>query len=230
MIGRISYRQGSYLEAIEYLDRVPSDDGWAALTLGWCYDAIGDRGRAIEAYERTLRLRTQLSIARAAQRGLETPHSPTKKVKRNADMNDVEVSTVGWKAVAAPNPEDAAKAFDRNPKTRWASMAPQMPGMTYQIDLGSTRVVNRVVLNDDADGTTIYVSDYPREYTIEVSGDGEQWKVVASEVGDLDSYAGAFFDPTEARYIKITQRGSTLVEWWSIYEVFVYSPGPVLNR
>lgn len=224
MIGRIAYRQGAFYEAIEYLNKVPSDVCWATLTLGWCYDAIGDRGKAIEAYERTLRLDPQESVATAARLGLETPHSPTKKVKRDESVNDVEVPTVGWKAVADPNPEGASKAFDRNPKTRWASMVPQSPGMAYQIDLGTTKVVNRVVLNDDASGTTIYVSDYPRKYTVAVSPDGEQWKVVASEVGDLNSYAGAFFEPTEARYIKITQQGSTAPEWWSIYEVFVYSP------
>lgn len=224
MIGRISYRQGAFYEAIKYLSKVPSDVCWATLTLGWCYDAIGDRGKAIEAYERTLQQNPQESVATAARLGLETPHSPTKKVKRDESMNDVEVPIMGWRAVADPNPEDASKAYDRDPKTRWASMVPQSPGMAYQIDLGSTRVVNRVVLNDDADGTTIYVSDYPRAYTVEVSPDGEQWKVVASEVGDLNSYAGAFFEPTEARYIKITQKGSTAPEWWSIYEVYVYSP------
>lgn len=227
MLGRIAYMQGAYLEAIEYLNKVPASNGspWAPLTLAWCYDAVGDRGRAIEAYARTLRLETQLSIERAARRGLKAPHSPVKRVKGDKGINDIEIGPEGWKAIAKPNPGDASMAFDRNLKTKWYSIHSQLPGMTYQLDLGSARVVNRVVFNDDAGGGTVFVNDFPREYDVEVSLDGQQWQLVASEIGDLDSYAGAVFEPTEVRYIKITQRGSTLVEGWSIYEVFVYTPG-----
>ena len=233
MLGRIYYRQGAYDQAIEYLNRVPPDVPWAALTLGWCYDALGERDQAIEAYRRTLGLNPQESIATAARLGVEAPHSPTKKVKVDEKVEDEELPTAGWKAVADPNDEDAPKAYDRDPKTKWASNSPQSPGMYYQLDMGDVRTVNRVMFDDDAGGTTIYVSDYPRQYDIEVSTDGESWKRVASEEGDLNYYAGAYFDPTEARYIKITQKGSTTPEWWSVCEIYVYTPkwgGPRLGR
>jgi hypothetical protein len=96
--------------------------------------------------------------------------------------------------------------------------------MYYQLDLGQVRLVDRIILNDDAAGTTIFVSDYPRKYKIEISTDAKKWRTMITEMGNLNYYAGCYFKPTHARYIKITQLGARSPEGWSIYELEVYTP------
>ncbi|RLA96906.1 MAG: hypothetical protein DRG83_16760 [Deltaproteobacteria bacterium] len=96
--------------------------------------------------------------------------------------------------------------------------------MYFQLDMGRIYTVSRILLGDDGEGVSIYVSDYPRKYVVEVSKDGSIWKKVASGEGHLDEYVSVSFEPTQARFIRITQEGYCTPEWWTIYEIHVYKP------
>jgi len=223
MAGRIYFMQGKYDRALEHLQRV-SDVAWGVQTLGWCYDALGERETAIETYKKALEIAQQDSVITAAKIGLEEPYERRKKIAREGSVRARELSTEGWTATASPYSEDAGKAFDGEKFSRWSTLEGQQSGEFYQLDLGEVERVNGVVLVDDADGDTIYVSDYAREYEIKMSADGEDWRMVASGKGDPRYYPGGYFEPVEARYIRIDQLGKTRPESWSIYGIRVYTP------
>jgi len=223
MAGRIYFMQGKYDRALEHLRRVP-DVPWGVQTLGWCYDALGRREEAIEAYKKALEIARQDSVITAAKIGLEEPYERAKRVKGEGSAKARELSTEGWMATASPYSEDAEKAFDGQKFSRWSTLEGQQSGEFYQLDLGEVELVNGVVLIDDAGGDTIYVSDYAREYEIKVSVDREDWTMMASGKGDPRYYPGGFFEPVEARYIRIDQQGQTRPESWSIYGIRVYRP------
>lgn len=233
MLGRVYYLLGDYHQAVKYLKKVPSyrldsKSHWATLTLGWCYDGLGERREAIKYYNqiywRDFFGLVQESIATAARLGREARHNPLKIVKSDPEVADERLPAIGWTATANYRQDIVNHAFDGDPLTQWHTTQPQKPGMFYQLDLGQTQLVNRVILIDDAYGSTVYVSDYPRKYKIEISTDAQNWHTVISEMGNLNCYAGACFKPIPVRYIKITQLGRRSPENWAIYELEVYSP------
>jgi RNA polymerase sigma factor (sigma-70 family) len=223
MAGRIYFMQGKYDRALEHLQRVP-DVPWGVQTLGWCCDALGKREEAIGAYQKALEIAQQDSVITAAKIGLEEPYERSKKVAGEGSVKARELSAEGWTATASPHSEDAGKAFNGQKFSRWSTLEGQQSGEFYQLDLGEVELVNGVVLIDDADGDTIYVSDYARDYEIKVSADGEDWTMVASGKGDPRYYPGGYFEPVEVRYIRIDQQGKTRPESWSIYGIRVYTP------
>ena len=225
MAGRIYFMKGRYDRALDHLKRVLDDAWpWAVQTLGWCYDVMGEREKAIETYRKALDIAWQDSIETAARIGLEEPYVRAKKVEGDNGIPGRELSTAGWKATASPFDEDAANPFDGQKFTRWSTKSGQESGQFYQLDLGKVERISKVVLVDDAGGGTIYVSDYPRQYEIKASTDGENWTAVAAGKGDQRYYAGGCFEPVEARYIRIDQLGTTMPESWAIYGIHVYSP------
>ncbi|WP_406207936.1 discoidin domain-containing protein [Kitasatospora sp. NBC_01560] len=107
----------------------------------------------------------------------------------------------------------AGRAVDGDRGTRWAS--DWNDNQWLQLDLGSTGLVGRVILD--------WERAYGRAYRIEVSTDGTNWRQVWSTTtgdGGLDT---ALFTPVPARYVRIqgVQRGT---QWgYSLYEVGVHS-------
>ncbi|MGW0400057.1 discoidin domain-containing protein [Streptomyces sp. NPDC003002] len=104
------------------------------------------------------------------------------------------------------------RAVDGDRGTRWAS--DWSDGQWLQLDLGGTRLVQRVTL--DWEGA------YGKAYRVELSTDGTNWQPVwstASGDGGLDT---ARFPATSARHVRIhgLQRGT---QWgYSLREVGVY--------
>jgi hypothetical protein len=87
--------------------------------------------------------------------------------------------------------------------------------------MGSVNVFNKIVLN--------YINsagDYPRGYQVTVSNDGVNWSsAIASGVGS-SSATTITFAMQAARYIRITQTGSTSGTFWSIDEFNVFGTSP----
>jgi alpha-L-arabinofuranosidase len=124
----------------------------------------------------------------------------------------------GWQVSASHNnrtegADNLRQAIDNNPATRWSTLAPQQPGMWFQIDLGSPRPVSRIVLNND-----LSPRDYPRGYVVRLSSDGQQWRPVAENPRN-DRPLEVIFSPRPARFIRIEQTGSDPTYWWSIHRV-----------
>jgi hypothetical protein len=82
--------------------------------------------------------------------------------------------------------------------------------------MGATNSFYRIVL--DATGSS---GDYPRGYQIAVSNDGSTWSSPVATGNGSSAVATINFSPQVARYIRVTQTGSTS-GWWSIHEFNVF--------
>jgi hypothetical protein len=109
--------------------------------------------------------------------------------------------------------DNLLQALDNNPYTRWSSLEPQKPGMWFQYDLGETRPLSQIRLNNDRSPR-----DYPRGYVVKVSVDGDGWSTVAEKALN-DQPLNLVFPSRPVRFIRIEQTGSDPVFWWSIHEL-----------
>ncbi|MEW1911833.1 discoidin domain-containing protein [Kitasatospora sp. NPDC085895] len=106
------------------------------------------------------------------------------------------------------------RAVDGDRGTRWASG--WSDDQWLQVDLGSPRTVNRVTLD--------WERAYGREYRIELSADGSTWHTAWSTAAGNGGIDTAFFDPAQARYVRV--HGVKRATGWgySLYEVGVFGP------
>jgi hypothetical protein len=187
-------------------------------------DLLGQREEALKYYNRTIEDSVGSAIKGAAECGLEIPYSLKKNVPYDPSVKDESISKSKWIINANRQYRGIKNCIDDDFNTRWTSFGLQRPGEFILLDLGENRTINRIVLNDDANGSSIYKDDYPRDCDVFISLDRENWTEVESRKGSVMQYAGAVFSPQEARYIKIEQNGYSEKEWWSIYEIEVFSP------
>jgi xylan 1,4-beta-xylosidase len=156
---------------------------------------------------------------------------------QNVTSNSAELSRSGWTASASASASGNApgNALDGNGSSRWATGAAQTSGQWFQVDMGSTRTFDRIVL--DAGGS---LSDFPRRYEVYTTNDPNNLDAPlvtdagiglnGSVHGTGGGVAGApttiTFAPQTKRYIRIVQKGSvTNGNWWGINELRVYSHG-----
>ncbi|OKP82721.1 hypothetical protein A3844_23815 [Paenibacillus helianthi] len=107
---------------------------------------------------------------------------------------------------------------DGNASTRWTTGAAQSNGQWFQADMGASIPFNQIILDTEKNSTS--EQDYPAGYTVQVSKDGTNWTTAASGQGRRKA-TPINFPAVTARYIKITQTG-TSTNWWSIGEMNVY--------
>ena len=148
------------------------------------------------------------------------------------------VPTTGWRARASFDPEEVARAYDRQAWTRWA--APDRSGEWFELDLGQIRPIAQVSLL-----SAPWSTDAPAGLRVETSVDGQSWETVAKEpdlLAGLHWWKGhprlddsgrvvVRFAPRQGRYVRLTHIGNERPNgWWSITELFVYetagSPWP----
>jgi hypothetical protein len=68
--------------------------------------------------------------------------------------------------------------------------------------------------------------DSPDKYAVSLSNDGTNWgEPIATGSGHL-GITTITFPPQSARYIRITQTGTSTLYHWSIYELDVYKRTP----
>jgi hypothetical protein len=112
-------------------------------------------------------------------------------------------------------------ALDGDLSTRWSTGTSQANGQWFQVDMGTTNIFNKLVLN-----SANSPNDYPRGYQVFVSNDGVNW------TGPVATGAGAVgtttinFATQAARYIRIVQTGSVSGTFWSIHEFNVFGTAP----
>jgi hypothetical protein len=139
----------------------------------------------------------------------EAPETPT------PPSGDSPLDRSGWTA-SASKPTNAAYALDGDLGTRWTSSAAQKSGQYYQVNFGSPRNFNKLVL----DAGPSWPNDYPVGFEVLVSNDGVNWTGVATGAGSGRVKTVTF--PTQtAQYVRIalTTDGA---HWWSIAEVLLY--------
>ncbi len=111
--------------------------------------------------------------------------------------------------------DNILQALDGNAQTRWSTRTLQQPGQWFELDLNTTRILKRLIV--DSAGSSF---DYPRGYIIRISEDGRNWVEIARN----DRNAGSLdltFSPRPGRFIRIEQTGSADRWWWSIHRVGV---------
>ncbi len=134
-----------------------------------------------------------------------------------------------WEVTSNANPQEARKAIDRDPKTRWSSRKPQEPGIYYQIDLKTVQLVKGLTLSLGE-----YRHDYPRSLRVLSSLDGSSWQEIKATARSELYWTGDtllkmtgekthfFFPPTHLRYLRLLEVGQDPVYWWSIHELELF--------
>jgi len=138
----------------------------------------------------------------------------------SADGNPSSGSTVfsdsdDW-SLSASTDRDLRLALDGNSSTRWATRETQRDGQFYQINFNSDKTFDRILLD-----TTANEFDYPRDYTVQVSNNGNNFSTVASGSPDNNAQTLITFPEQTAQYIRIEQNGSDNRRWWSIHEMTI---------
>jgi hypothetical protein len=111
-------------------------------------------------------------------------------------------------------------ALDGNLATRFSTNKDQVPGLYFQVDLGSAQSFDEIALS-----VPNSVTDYARGYQVQVSNDGTNWVTVANCSGTSASEIVSF--PTQtARYVKVVLTASSSSYWWSIDELNLYASPP----
>jgi hypothetical protein len=128
------------------------------------------------------------------------------------------LSRSGWVASASSTESGGspARAIDGDVTTRWSTGASQANGQWFQVDMGATNTFFQIVL--DAGSST---GDYPRGYRVNLSNDGSTWGLPMASGAGTSQVTMITFATNSARYIRVTQTGSTS-GWWSIHEFNVY--------
>jgi hypothetical protein len=129
------------------------------------------------------------------------------------------LNRAGWVATASVNAsgDPPGNAIDGNINTRWSTGTPQVNGQWFQVDMGQTNTIYRLVL--DAASSS---SDYPQGYQVNLSYDGAIWGSPVATGAGSSAVTTISFPTNTARYIRVTQTGSVGGLWWSIHEFNVF--------
>jgi beta-glucosidase len=131
------------------------------------------------------------------------------------------LSRTGWTATASPSSatDVPARMLDGDTTTRWSSGTPMVNGQTVTVDMGAVHSIDQITM--DSAGSA---NDYAHGYQVNLSSDGVNWgSPVATGTGTAALVTATFTEQT-ARYIRVTQTGSS-TSWWSIAEFNAYTSG-----
>jgi HEAT repeat protein len=113
--------------------------------------------------------------------------------------------------------EEAERAIDGDPSTRWTTGTPQRPDQWFEIDLGGELRVRGVTL--DATGSA---GDFPRRYEVYGTSNPERWGPPLVKGEGNGAVILIDFSPKKMRHIRIVQQGSAEGQYWSIHELRVH--------
>lgn len=126
-----------------------------------------------------------------------------------------------WQISASDNQKNTAAMADGNSQTRWTTNRHQTHGQWLEIDLGALYKLNVVDLE-----TVASRHDFPVEWLLEVSVDGQQWSVAGSSEVSGDQallqrgeITRMRFSEARVRHLRITQTGQSKKYYWSVHEL-----------
>ena len=145
--------------------------------------------------------------------GNDPGHDPGHGPDNGPILNPLNLAQFKATASSPDGHRSSDDAVDGRLDRRWESAYEDNQWMS--VDLGSTKTINRVLLN--------WEKAYGKAYTIDVSTDGTTWNTVyATDTGNggIDDIS---FSPVEARYVKMNgiKRGSPY--GFSLWELEVYA-------
>lgn len=124
-----------------------------------------------------------------------------------------------WVVTASHYGKSARLAVDGKPETRYETATEQVPGMWYQVELPQETSVCGLLLD-----ATASPRDYPRGFEIKVSSDGKTWTGPVAAGRGNSRVMEIRFQPTNAKFVRVTQTGSVNGLFWSIHELQVLQP------
>lgn len=138
------------------------------------------------------------------------------------------LSPARWKLTASTNPEPLPAIVDRDPLTVWSTDRTGRTGDWVQLDLGEVHRVEEIhVLSG------VRIHDASGAAVVETSLDGVIWTERSRELAlnwywwnghpkhDDNGRVSFYFDPAEARYVRVRLLEPTILWNWSIAEIFV---------
>lgn len=178
-----------------------------------------------ESFEAAMRL-SGLSFSRQRVEGLElfSYAPPVVEPGTRLPASALRVS-------ASRRGEEAARAVDGDPVSRWGTGLPQGPGDWFQVDLAPPRSVRAVRL------WTAHPTDWPRGLRLEGSEDGASWRPLAAVIRtegrhiwggiallrDGVETVRVDFEPATLRALRLVLTRGDGVFDWSIHELTVFS-------
>ena len=126
------------------------------------------------------------------------------------------IPSENWKVSAARSHASAPpeNAIDGDLTKRWGTGGGMKPTDWFMVDMGAEYTVHKVVM--DAAKSR---GDYPREYRIYSSLDGQEWFGPIGTGKGEKALVSAICLPTRARYVRIAQLGDEKRMWWSMYDL-----------
>ena len=183
------------------------DDEWIASTLTYIRSHWGNKASMVTA-EDVAAVRAQIKdreVMWNSSEILSMVPVPSKQMRQ-------------WRFTSSHKSKEIKSAIDGNPNSRWDTGAVQVPGMWLAFDMGQEHELTSVVLDSRRSK-----QDYPRQYSVEISDDGEHWsKPIAEGIGQ-SPILQIVLPPTKARHIRISQHGRAPGKFWSIHELEVYT-------
>jgi hypothetical protein len=138
------------------------------------------------------------------------------------------LSSAGWRLSASVEPDHVDAIVDRDPLTVWSTNRIGRAKDWIAVDLGAVHRVEEVHLLSG-----VRIHDIPGEAVLETSLDGSKWTVRQHLVAlpwywwnghpkhDDDGRVSFYFEPVEARHVRVRLL-QNMVGWnWSVAEIFV---------
>ncbi len=186
------------------------DDEWIASTLTYVRQSFGNEASLVSPAD-------VAAVRAALEDRTEMWHSS--EILAMAPIPDKEMRS--WTFTASHRGGGCKSACDGNPGSRWDTGTEQRPGMWFAFDMGRQRELRSLVL--DCTGSSM---DYPREWSVEVSADGENWSAPIARGTGTEPVTEIVLPPTATRHLRISQHGRAPGKFWSIHRLEVYGdPG-----
>ncbi len=184
-----------------------NDDAWIAAVASYVRNSFGNHGTCLTAAD--------VAKIRAKVKDRETPW--TVEELKTVLPHPME-NTNAWKVTASHNTEAAKLAIDGDADTRWCTSVEQVPNQWFQVELPQEADIVGVKLDYGKSG-----NDFPREYKVEVSDDGQKWNRIAQGKG-LPGSTDINFPLTKVKFVRITQTGAQKGTFWSVHELHLLQP------
>jgi len=181
-----------------------NDDEWIASVLSYVRNNFGNRGTFVNP-----------SDVAQARKDTAVRTQPWTYQELHAQLPQV-IANNKLKVSASANGGEAKQAIDGSSESRYSSNKFMEPGMWFQIELDAETPVTGLVLD-----TSNSANDYPRGYEVTISKDGQAWSQPIAKGDQKNAITEILFNPTPAKFIRITQLGSAPGNFWSIHELQV---------
>ena len=132
-----------------------------------------------------------------------------------------QISRTGWIASSSINNNNANRAVDDNPSTRWDTGGQNKAvGDWFAVNMIEPQVFNKILF-DQATST----NDYPRGYNLYLSDDGVDWgEPVVTGKGSASMTIVTLPEAQTAQYVKLALAGTEGLgtsPYWSIHEFYI---------